>query len=501
MRRIKTYVMTVGVALSVAPIFNYALAQQGNSATQLLLQVQDMKQEVGELRDLIERQQFQLKRLQQQVDGQSRQLELVQRPKSVVPSNGALNNSVDPSNYSNASPQSLPQHELQSQLQLEPQISGTVPQQSDESYASPYSNQAVSAAAQVSQQTTLEVVQPQAKADFYRPNTLTQEVAQTTVSAANESAYTRAASSQSSAQIAPLGPQSNSVGSTSSTYPPVIDRSFNTSTPVVPVTGAGSKQISSPTQAVIQNQAQAVIQNQAQAVIQNQAQAVIQNQPGSPQNSASQVALATEYTASSVGQKQVLQDSRAQVSRAPQSSNSAAGASVPTQVVSVPAASIAGQTQNAIDASQMSTQGAPAVPVNLQSQLNQPQVQAVLSEEDYYAQGFELLKQSKYEEAASIFQRQLLAHPRGDLADDAHYWIAEAMHVSRKLDVAKVHLKAIINDYPQSRRLPDAMLKTAYIEQSQGNQIEARILFQEVVNLHPQSDAAIAAKNQLAAVN
>jgi len=95
----------------------------------------------------------------------------------------------------------------------------------------------------------------------------------------------------------------------------------------------------------------------------------------------------------------------------------------------------------------------------------------------------------------------LQAHPKGDLADDAHYWIAEAMHVSRKLDVAKVHLKAIINDYPQSRRLPDAMLKTAYIEQSQGNQIEARILFQEIVNSHPQSDAAIAAKNQLATTN
>ena len=73
--------------------------------------------------------------------------------------------------------------------------------------------------------------------------------------------------------------------------------------------------------------------------------------------------------------------------------------------------------------------------------------------------------------------------------------------MSRKLDVAKVHLKAIIKDYPQSRRVPDAMLKTAYIEQSQGNQIEARILFQEIVNMHPQSDAAIAAKNQLAAAN
>ena len=103
-----------------------------------------------------------------------------------------------------------------------------------------------------------------------------------------------------------------------------------------------------------------------------------------------------------------------------------------------------------------------------------------------------------YIHRGNIFERQIKSYPRGNLADDAHYWIAEAMHVSRKLDVSKQHLKTIINDYPQSPRLPDAMLKTAYIEQSQGNKMEAQILFQEIVTLHPKSDAAIAAKNQLA---
>ena len=123
---------------------------------------------------------------------------------------------------------------------------------------------------------------------------------------------------------------------------------------------------------------------------------------------------------------------------------------------------------------------------------------STLSEDDYYAQGFELLKQTKYEEAVIIFERQIKAYPQGSLADDAHYWIAEAMHVSRKLNVSKQHLKIIIKDYPQSPRIPDAMLKTAYIEQSQGNKIESKMLLQEIVSFYPKSDAAIAAKNQLA---
>jgi tol-pal system protein YbgF len=547
MRRIKTYVMTVGVALSVAPIFNYALAQQGNSATQLLLQVQDMRQEVGQLRDLIERQQFQLTRLQQQSDAQKKQLELFQSARLPLPYDGALNTNLDPSSYNNALGQAQSQPTIQSQpvIQSEPQTIVTQPQQAVSSYTSTSSEQAVSAAAQVSQRTKWDATEPQGNEDFYLPNTPSQATPQNTISAANENAYTAASARQPSEQGAAIGQQNNSIESVNSVYPPIVDRSFSTSAAEVPVTGAGSQQVSSTNQQVnnsqfggqaqaansqvqaTNNQVQAT-NNQAQAAnnqaqtANNQAQAAMQYQTVNSQGSSASVALATEYAASSVGQNQGLQNTRPQIGQVPQFSNNAAivsapsqvvsapsqvvsvpsqVVSVPSQVVSVSSAVVTGQTQNSIDASQMPNQVASAVPMTLQPALSQPQVQAVLSEEEYYAQGFELLKQSKYEEAASIFEQQLNAHPRGDLADDAHYWIAEAMHVSRKLDIAKIHLKAIISDYPQSRRLPDAMLKTAYIEQSQGNQIEARILFQEIVNLHPQSDAAIAAKNQLAAVN
>ena len=107
------------------------------------------------------------------------------------------------------------------------------------------------------------------------------------------------------------------------------------------------------------------------------------------------------------------------------------------------------------------------------------------------------MKQSKYDEAISTFNQQIELYPTGDLADDAHYWIAEAYFISRKSAEAKPHLKAIIDNYPTSARLPDAMLKTAYIEQDMGNMIEARILLQEIVARHPSSNAAIAARNRL----
>lgn len=128
-------------------------------------------------------------------------------------------------------------------------------------------------------------------------------------------------------------------------------------------------------------------------------------------------------------------------------------------------------------------------------------IQASLSEQDFYQQGFELLKKAEHEEAVQVFQKQISSYPQGDLVDDAYYWIAESKYVNRDLDGSKQNFKTIIARYKQSPRLPDAMLKTAYIEQEQGNVIEARILLQEIVQFHPRSNAAISAKNRLGELN
>ena len=112
-----------------------------------------------------------------------------------------------------------------------------------------------------------------------------------------------------------------------------------------------------------------------------------------------------------------------------------------------------------------------------------------------------MLKESKHQEAVTVFQQQIKSYPQGERADDAYYWIAESMYVNRKLSIAKENYKAIVQGYPKSERLPDAMLKLAYIEQEQGNIIEARILLQEIMQFHPKSDAALSAKNRLSELN
>ncbi len=441
MRRIKTYVMTVGVALSVAPIFNSALAQQGSSSTELLLQVQSMRQEIAELRDMVERQQFQLKRLQRQAEATANQ-------------QSGFGQGYD-SRSSNYGGQSDFRPEAGQDLNNAQQVGGF-----GQANTSGDSELNPTAVVPSNQPTNFELEQAQ--------NGSNRVGSPEVVSSANQQG---AYSSLSSAP--PVG----RVGSSTSNFPPVVDRSFSTTTSSVPITGAGTRQTSI---------------NGAQP----------QQIPGGQPSAGTEPPRFPDQQSANQNYQTLPVPSTGGV------------IAIPSQVGTVQSQAESNQvaiSQSPIDASQVPVQGGAATP-GYSPQQNRPQVASTqpvpassessgLSEGDYYDQGFELLKQSKYEEAAAIFEQQLQAYPRGDLADDAHYWIAEAMHVSRNLNVAKVHLKAIINDYPQSRRLPDAMLKTAYIEQSQGNQIEARILFQEIVSKHPQSDAAIAAKNQLAAAN
>lgn len=128
-------------------------------------------------------------------------------------------------------------------------------------------------------------------------------------------------------------------------------------------------------------------------------------------------------------------------------------------------------------------------------------IAASLSENDLYQRAFSLLRESNHKEAVEVFEQQIETFPYGEYADDANYWIAESKYVNRDLTGSKKFFKVILDSYKQSPRLPDAMLKIAYIEQEQGNLMEARLLLQEILQFHPRSNAAISAKNRLAALD
>ena len=62
-KSIKAFI--IGATLSVAPIFSPVWAQSSTDQASLLREMQAMRLEIAELRDMIERQQFELRKLQQ----------------------------------------------------------------------------------------------------------------------------------------------------------------------------------------------------------------------------------------------------------------------------------------------------------------------------------------------------------------------------------------------------------------------------------------------------
>lgn len=120
-----------------------------------------------------------------------------------------------------------------------------------------------------------------------------------------------------------------------------------------------------------------------------------------------------------------------------------------------------------------------------------------LQEQASYDRAFDLLKQSRYEEAVAAFKEFQTRFPRSSLADSAQYWIAEARYVNRAYDAALHEYSTLIQRYPDSKRLPDAMLKVGYIHFDNDQWEQARRALNAVVIRYPGSRVAVSATMRL----
>ncbi len=118
-------------------------------------------------------------------------------------------------------------------------------------------------------------------------------------------------------------------------------------------------------------------------------------------------------------------------------------------------------------------------------------------EQASYDRAFDLLKQSRYEEAIAAFKEFQTRFSRSTLADSAQYWIAEARYVNRAYDAALYEYNALIQRYPESKRLSDAMLKVGYIHFENEQWDQARRALNAVVIRYPGSRVAVSAKMRL----
>lgn len=200
-----------------------------------------------------------------------------------------------------------------------------------------------------------------------------------------------------------------------------------------------------------------------------------QQERGAPGNVALQPSTGTGYTGSNTGTGFVTTDPN----------TTTFGGTAGAQGTMPPAAGTTGQLPGTTTVAAI-----PRLPPR-QAALATPEEQAA------YDDAFNQLKQSRYEESVAAFEQLLAAYPHGALADDAQYWIGEAMYVTREFPRGLRAFQAVVERYPESPRVAEAMLKLGYIQYEVGLKEDARQTLTEVVTRFPGSRVAISAQTRL----
>jgi tol-pal system protein YbgF len=118
-------------------------------------------------------------------------------------------------------------------------------------------------------------------------------------------------------------------------------------------------------------------------------------------------------------------------------------------------------------------------------------------EQATYDAAFNALKGSDYPKAISGFRSFVAAYPSSPLASNAQYWLGEAYYVTREYQSAITAFQKVTTDWPDSRKVPDALVKIGFTQSALGRNGDARITLEEVVRRFPGSEAAQLASERL----
>ena len=119
------------------------------------------------------------------------------------------------------------------------------------------------------------------------------------------------------------------------------------------------------------------------------------------------------------------------------------------------------------------------------------------SERDLYSQGFEHLKERRYQEAKTAFSDLLRRYPQSEYADNARYWLGETYYVLREYPAALAEYDRLVELNPASAKVPGALLKIGFIQYEQNAAEQARATLERVIRDYPNSTEARLARDRL----
>ncbi len=126
------------------------------------------------------------------------------------------------------------------------------------------------------------------------------------------------------------------------------------------------------------------------------------------------------------------------------------------------------------------------------------EIQPVTDEErKIYSQAFDLMKQKQYQEAVVAFKAFKETYPHSSLASNSAYWAGEALLLLGEQDKALESFSWVQQHQPASMKAPDALLRQADTLRNMNKLEQAKLLYQQLIDMYPKDRAATKAISRL----
>lgn len=120
-----------------------------------------------------------------------------------------------------------------------------------------------------------------------------------------------------------------------------------------------------------------------------------------------------------------------------------------------------------------------------------------MGEHELYTYAKKLFDEGDKANARVQFEEFIKKYPKSENADNARFWIADTYFSEKWFEKAILEYQRVLDDYPKSNKLAAAKLKQGYAFAEIGEKANARLVLNELIKKHPDSNEAKFAKEKL----
>jgi tol-pal system protein YbgF len=116
-------------------------------------------------------------------------------------------------------------------------------------------------------------------------------------------------------------------------------------------------------------------------------------------------------------------------------------------------------------------------------------------EKERYAAARAAFEQGDFAKSRSLFEGLLADFPDSPQANNAQFWVGETYYREKWFEKAILEYQKVVENYPKGNKLPAALLKQGFAFSNLGDNANARLILESLIQKYPDSsEAGIAAK-------